>query len=176
MEKALNHECNPETRQEFWATLDNPYRFSNSGLNHVFLVGIRCFKCECGEVLAEIPAIKQLLSLIARDLVEKTDALAPEEIRFLRKRLQKKQSDFAKQIGVRPETLCRMESGETRTNERTDKLIRLAFALQSNDLILLEQLTNALQEMLDSWKYSAAPSKIVATMNENEWEAELTAA
>ena len=57
-----------------------------------------------------------------------------------------------------------------------DKLIRLAYALQSNDPILLEQLTNALQEMLDSWKYSDAPSKIVATMNDHEWEAELTAA
>jgi DNA-binding transcriptional regulator YiaG len=58
-------------------------------------------------------------------LVEKPKALAPEEIRFLRKRLGKKQSDFAREIGVRVETLSRFENGQTRTNERTDKLIRL---------------------------------------------------
>jgi len=60
------------------------------GLSDVYLVGIRYFVCECGETVAEIPAIRQLLSLIARDLVEKPKALAPEEIRFLRKRLGKK--------------------------------------------------------------------------------------
>jgi hypothetical protein len=62
-------------------------------------VGIRYFVCECGEIVAEIPVIRQLLSLIARDLVEKPKALAPEEIRFLRKRLGQKQVDFANQIG-----------------------------------------------------------------------------
>jgi DNA-binding transcriptional regulator YiaG len=62
------------------------------------------------EVVAEIPAIRQLLSLIARDLMEKPKALAPEEIRFLRKRLGQKQVDFANQIGVRPETLSRFET------------------------------------------------------------------
>jgi len=66
-----------------------------------------------------------------------------------------------------------MESGDTRTNERTDKLIRLNYALQSEDSILLEQLRKAVQDMLASWKYSYSPSKIVATVNDNEWEAEL---
>lgn len=170
------HECGPKTRQEFLATLENPYHFSDSGLNHVYLVGIRYYRCQCGEMLADIPAIKQLLSLIARDLVEKSEALAPEEIRFLRKRLRKKQIDFAKEIGLRPETLSRIESGETRTNERTDKLIRLTYALQSEDPIVLDELRRTIQEMLSSWKHSGVPSKIVATMNENEWAAELSAA
>jgi DNA-binding transcriptional regulator YiaG len=173
MESVLNHECSSKTRQEFLATPELPYHFTDSGLNHVYLVGIRYYKCECGQLLADIPAVKQLLELIARDLVEKSEALAPEEIRFLRKRLRKKQTTLAKEIGLRPETLSRMESGDTRTNERTDKLIRLNYALQSEDSILLEQLRKVVQDMLTSWKYSYSPSKIVATVNDNEWEAEL---
>jgi transcriptional regulator with XRE-family HTH domain len=156
--------------------MESPYHFSDSGLTNVYLVGVRYYQCECGKVLAEIPAIRQLLSLIARDLVEKSEALAPEEIRFLRKRLRKKQTDFGKEIGLRSETLSRIENGETRVNERTDKLIRLYYAIKSQDPILLEKFKQELQEILASWKYSNAPSKIVATVTDHEWEADLTAA
>jgi len=175
MAQTLIHECNRKTRKEFSATMENPYHFVDSGLNNVYLIGIRYFVCECGQVIADIPAIRQLLTLIARDLVEKSEALAPEEIRFLRKRLHKKQVDFAKELGVRPETLSRIENGETRVNERTDKLIRLCYALQSQDSVLHKQLTKALEAMLMSWRYSPTPSTILATVEENEWHAELVA-
>ncbi len=173
---ALMHECNSKSRKEFLATDENPYHFGDSGLTNVYLVGIKYYRCECGEVVAEIPAIRQLLTLIARDLVEKSDALAPEEIRFLRKRLGKKQTDFAKEIGLRPETLSRVENGETRVNERVDKIVRLYYAFRSQDPILLEKFKHELQAILASWKYSLAPSKIIATVKNNEWEADLVAA
>jgi putative zinc finger/helix-turn-helix YgiT family protein len=171
MAKALEHECSRTTRKEFVATADKPFHYIDSGLSNVHLVGIRYFVCECGEIIAEIPAVRQLLSVIARDLVEKPKALAPEEIRFLRKRLEKKQADFAKEIGVRPETLCRFETGETRANERTDKLIRLYYALASQDPILIEQLRKAMEELLATWKASRKPAHIVATVKDNEWAA-----
>ncbi len=170
-------ECNRETRQEFLATKENPYHFTSSGLSNVFLIGVKYYRCpECGEVAAEIPAIKQLLMLIARGLVEKPESLAPEEIRFLRKRIRKRQAEFAKQVGVRPETLSRLETGETRTNERTDKLIRLAYALQSDDSLLVEPLRKAVEEMLEQWRPAEAPKKIIASVKDNEWESELVAA
>jgi len=112
-----------------------------------------------------------LLSLIARDLVRKPKALAPEEIRFLRKRLRKKQVDFAKEIGVRAETLCRFETGETYANERTDKLIRLYYALASQDPVLIEELPKAVEGLLAAWKATRKPAHIVATIKDNEWEA-----
>lgn len=62
-----------------------------------------------------------------------------------------------------PSFLSRIENGESRVNERTDK-------------ILLEKFKQELQEILASWKYSNVPSKIVATVTDNEWEADLTAA
>src|SRR5690348_12335504 len=121
---ATSHECSRKTRQEFRATMDEPYQFIACGLPNVFLVGIRYFRCECGEETADIPAIKGLLNLIARDLVEKDSALSGAEIRFLRKRLGKKATDFAKQIGLEPETLSRIENGHLPPSERTDKLVR----------------------------------------------------
>ncbi len=168
------HECGSKTRKEFFATEKKPFHFTDSGLSNVYLVGIRYFVCECGKLVAEIPAIKQLLSLIARDLVEKPKALAPEEIRFLRKRLGKKQSDFAREIGVRVETLSRFENGQTRANERTDKLIRLYYVLMSEDPQLAE-IRSAIEEVLAGWKHSKMPAKIVATVKGNEWKAEVAA-
>jgi len=176
MESVTQHECSSSTRKELLATSEHPYHFIDSGLSNVYLVGIRYFVCECGRVVAEIPAAKQLLALIARDLVWKPTALAPEEVRFLRKRLGEKQADFAKHIGVRSETLCRFETGETSTNERTDKLMRLYYALASEDPVLIEGLRQAVQELLAKWQRTNAPAKIVATVKDNGWEADLVAA
>jgi DNA-binding transcriptional regulator YiaG len=173
MENLTQHECGRETRKEFLATVHQPYHFPDSGLSNVYLVGIRYFVCECGRKLAEIPAIKPLLMLISRDLIGKPTALAPEEIKFLRKRLGQKQSLFAKNIGVKAETLCRIENGKASTNERTDKLIRLYYVLASGDSVLTEALRTALKEMLSEWKADDAPAKIIATVNDNEWESDL---
>jgi putative zinc finger/helix-turn-helix YgiT family protein len=176
MENVIQHECSKSTRRECLATEENPYHFTDSGLSNVYLVGIRYFVCECGRILAEIPAAKQLMAIIARDLVWKPTALAAEEIRFLRKRLGEKQADFAKHIGVRAETLCRFETGETSTNERTDKLMRLYYALASDDPVLIEGLRKTLQELLARWLRDNSPARIVATVKDNEWEANLVAA
>jgi len=125
----MMHECNNETRQELCSTVDNPYHFVDSGLDNVFLVGIKYKRCACGEVVADIPAIRQLLTLISRDVVEQEFSLSGAEVRFLRKRLRIKQLDFAKQLGVEVETLSRIENGHVPASERTDKFIRLYYAI-----------------------------------------------
>lgn len=176
MATTLEHECGKKTRKELFATMEAPYHYVDSGLSNVYLVGIRYFVCECGEIVAEIPAVHQLLELIARDLVEKPKALAPEEIKFLRKRLGKKQIDFAREIGVRPETLSRFETGETRVNERTDKLIRLYYAIASQDRILLDKLQNMIEALLVHWKSTRKPAHIVSTFRDDEWKAQAVAA
>ncbi len=170
MAKTIEHECSPKTRKEFFASEDHPFHYADCGLSDVYLVGIRYFVCECGEIVAEIPAVRQLLTLIAQDVVGKPKALAPEEILFLRKRLGKKQVDFAREIGLRAETLCRIETGQTRANERTDKLIRLYYTLSSNDPVLREQLRHAMEQFLAAWKSTRKPVHIVATVTDNEWE------
>jgi len=170
------HECSRSTRQEFSATGDSPYHFADSGLSKVYLVGIKYWRCECGQEVAEIPAIKQLLKLIARDIVEKPFALTGEEIRFLRKRLGKKQSDFATQIGIEVETMSRIENGHVKPSKRTDKLVRFYYAFASKDPVLLGQLQKGIDERFTTWQRIMPPTKIVATVAGNEWTADLVAA
>src|SRR5208337_3441364 len=126
------HECNRQTRQEFRATMDDPYHFVDSGLPNVYLSGIRYFRCECGQEMADIPAIKQL--------------------------------------GFEPETLSRIENDHLPASERTDKLIRLYYAVASKDPLLLGQLQDDLDQRLMAWQRIVLPSrKISASVRDNEW-------
>jgi len=173
----IKHECTSKTRKEFLATMENPYHFVDAGLDNVYLVGIKYRKCECGQIVAEIPAIRQLLSLIARDVVEQEFSLSGSEVRFLRKRLHLKQTDFSKQLGIEVETLSRIENDHMPASERIDKLIRLYYALASKDSILIARIQKALEEIFAAWKQdSTLNKKIVAKVTDKEWQANLTAA
>jgi transcriptional regulator with XRE-family HTH domain len=168
--ETITHECNPRTRQEFRATMDEPYHFLSCGLPNVYLVGIKHYRCECSKELVNIPAIKQLLNLIGRDLVESGSALTGAEIRFLRKRLGQKAADFARQIGLEPETLSRIENDHLPASERTDKLVRLYYAVASKDPLLLGELQADLDQRFMAWQRIILPQKkIVASVKDNEW-------
>jgi DNA-binding transcriptional regulator YiaG len=162
------HDCLAE-RQVVLATAEEPFHFIDSGLPNVYLIGIQYFPCSCGRVTAEIPAIKQLLELIAKDLIEKPEALTGDEVRFLRKRLGKKAKDFAAEVGIEPETFSRIENGRMPIAEQTDKLIRACYLLNT-DSRYVEHMRKALLEVLKSWKEGPQPgAKIVAKVTNNEW-------
>lgn len=165
------HECSSRGRQEFLATLEHPYHFTESGLSNVDLVGVRYFECECGEKLVEIPAIKQLMSLIARHVAMKADALTPPEIRFLRKQLGQRATDFSANIKMEPETLSRMENGKQPISKKADSYIRLYYALASKDPVLLDTMKEALDSVLA--EHRKAPGKkqprTVAKIEHDEW-------
>ena len=98
------HDCE-ESAIERLATLNAQYHYVNSGLSNVYLAGVKYRVCrECNKQEADIPALKQLLESIARALVEKRSKLNGPEIKFLRKRLQKKQTDFASFLSLTPQT------------------------------------------------------------------------
>ncbi len=154
---------------EHLATDENPFHFEDSGLPNVFLVGIKYFVYEDGRVVAEIPAIKQLMKLIARDLIERPDSLSGAEIRFLRKRLGKKAVDFAKDLGIDAATLSRYENEKQQASESHDKLIRLLYALASDDSELVPQVKPILDSLLATWKAGTTEAKIVKKIDNNEW-------
>lgn len=166
----MSHECSRETRKEYKATAEKPFHFVDSGLSNVSLIGIRYYKCECGRTMAAIPAIVDLMRLIARDLVMKPTSLIGEEVKFLRKRLGKKQADFAREIGVEPETLSRYENDKQTIGETTDKLIRMYYVWAAQDDARLDEVRKRIQQALEEWKASTAPKKVVARVNaNNEW-------
>ena len=67
-------ECNQES-----------YHYIESGLENIYLDGIDVFWCSCGEEMINIPAMPELHSLIALELIKKRSLLGNREIRFFRK-------------------------------------------------------------------------------------------
>lgn len=170
----MSHSCT-QNRVEHLATREQPFHFVDSGLSDVYLIGIKYYTCECGRVIADIPTIKQLMQLIARDVLSKPTSLSGEEVRFLRKRLGKKQVDFAHEIGLEPETLSRYENEKAPISETSDKIVRLYYVAFSKDPNL-EEARKALEELLREWRVSSHPQRIVKEIHDNEWHDESVAA
>jgi DNA-binding transcriptional regulator YiaG len=175
MEKMTEHSCMAH-RVEKFATAKEPFHFLDSGLPNVYLVGIKYFVCEDGSIVAEIPAVKQLMQLIARDVVLSPRKLTGPELRFLRKRLGKKASEFCKFLGVGPETLSRAESGKKPISTQSQMLARLSYCVMSEDPHLSECARMILQSLLEQIEKTQKKAKIVLQMSSNrEWQ-ELKAA
>jgi putative transcriptional regulator len=173
----MMHKIQDESlRAEHLATDENPFHFVDSGLPNVYLVGIKYFTYEDGRVVAEIPAIKQLMKLIARDLIERPDSLSGAEIRFIRKRLGKRAVDFAKDLGIDAATLSRYENDHQQPSESHDKLIRLLYALSSDDPELIQQVKPILDSLLSAWKSGPTETRIIKKIDKNEWSDVLAAA
>jgi DNA-binding transcriptional regulator YiaG len=169
MERMTEHNC-IASRVERFATYEDPFHFIDSGLPNVYLIGIKYFVCEkCGAVVAEIPAMKQLMTVIARDLVESNSSLTNDEVRFLRKRLGKKASDFAKELGITPDHLSRLENDRLSIPEPLDKLIRLVYAVSAGDSQLLNSVMQMVQSWLLTWTKRTTQKVIMKKIDDNEW-------
>jgi transcriptional regulator with XRE-family HTH domain len=154
-------------RKEYLATPETPFHFVDSGLDNVYLVGIKYYKDEDGSTFAEIPAIEQLLQLIARDVVLAPRDLTGKEVRFLRKRIGKKATDFSAYLGLNPSSLSRIEQEKQDFSPSVQKLARLAYCLFSEDHKLLDCARSILQEFIDAY---GARERIVLEMKDNqEW-------
>jgi transcriptional regulator with XRE-family HTH domain len=131
-------------------------------------IGIKYFTHPDGRIVAEIPALKQLMRLIARDLVLSKSGLTGGEVRFLRKRLGKKATDYCKYLGLEPETLSRIENGKQTISSATQKLARLSYAILSEEPGLYDHARTILQSMLEELK--PAKEKLVLEIGDNsEW-------
>jgi putative zinc finger/helix-turn-helix YgiT family protein len=126
------------------------HRYAESGLSHVVLVGVEVQRCpHCGENAVSIPHIEDLHRAIAMALIRHPGRLVPAEIRFLRKWLGWSGVDFAKHMGVTPETVSRWESVENLKpmGGTAERLLRLAVAHgQPTDDYPIDMLTEVSDE------------------------------
>lgn len=107
---------------------DQPYRYDTCGLDNVIIFGIPQYKCpECGEVYVSIPKIKQLHQIIGISLCCQKERLSGKEIRFLRKEMRLKASEFAAVLSIDPSTLSRFENGHETPSESLEKFIRSTY-------------------------------------------------
>ncbi len=155
---------------EHFATDEQPFHFVGSGLDNVYLVGIKYFVHPDGQVTAEIPAIKQLMRLIAHDLVKSPADLTGPEIRFLRKRLGKKATEYCKFLGVEPETLSRIENGKQPISGQGQTLARLSYAILSEDPKLHGFAIDVLNSLIAELREKPKKRRIVLQMTRhNVW-------
>jgi DNA-binding transcriptional regulator YiaG len=82
----------------------------------------------CGLEDITIPRIEQLHRVLATHFINQTRALAPIELRFLRKHIGLSTSDFAVCMGVSRETVSRWETGNKPMGAQADRLVRLLVA------------------------------------------------
>lgn len=102
--------------------------YRESGLENVQLVNAPVWECGNGHQEVEIPNVEQLHGLLTNLVIRKPTALTGSEIRFLRKELPMSGKAFAKQLGMTPEHLSRLETGRREITTTLDLLVRLAVA------------------------------------------------
>lgn len=102
------------------------YRYAACGLPNVTLIGVEVRRCvKCGEHEVVIPRVEELHRVLAAAVARRPSRLTKDEIRFLRKSLGYSGVDFAKLIGVTPETVSRWEKGREKIGSSAEKLIRM---------------------------------------------------
>lgn len=107
---------------------DQPYEYSECGLN-VTLLGITQYRChQCGEEFAAIPSPQKLHKVIGIEICRNKKALLkPAEIVFLRKELRLKAKELARILGVSDSVVSRWENGRADIGEGNDRLLRSIF-------------------------------------------------
>lgn len=143
------HDCG-ESAVEHLSTPDKPYHYVGSGLGNVYLIGVKYWVCSvCKRQAADIPSLNLLLRSIARTIVEKRSPLIGEQVRYLRKRLERPSKEFAALIGVTPERYSSIESSNNPVAEGRDKLIRLVYRVFSHDRKLKDALAD--KQQIEQW-------------------------
>ena len=101
------------------------YRFTESGLNNVFLRNVEVVVCaKCKSESPRIPNHEDLMRTIAVALIDKPFELAGDEVRFLRKYLGEGGIAFAQMLGIDRSHLSRVENGAMTISKQTDRLVR----------------------------------------------------
>lgn len=120
--------CNQEELHESVGSI----KYIESGLPNITIKGLKLQRCNaCGEELVSIPNMPGLHKAIANFLIQKSAKLATNEIIFLRKYLGWSQQEFAKKIGVKPETIVKWENGRSKIHmsRQNELLFRSLVAL-----------------------------------------------
>jgi putative zinc finger/helix-turn-helix YgiT family protein len=140
------------------------HRYHEMGLPDVVLVGIDVSRCpRCGDVRPTIPYPEELHRLIAQALVGKRTRLLADEVVFLRGTLAWSAKDFARHMGVAPETVSRWESGAIPIGPQADRLLRL--------LVVQGRLTidYPLERLAEIDMERATPTKVEVRLGDQEW-------
>jgi DNA-binding transcriptional regulator YiaG len=126
------------------STVREPYRYRESGLGSVGLVGVTVYACpQCHEEAAEIPRVGLLHQAIAEVLLTRRGPLAGDELRFLRKHAGIPAAQFAELLGIDPAHLSHAEHGKRGLGVPTERLVRAVIAAAMKRTNVSEMLLTA---------------------------------
>lgn len=112
------------------------YRFTESGLDNVFLRGIEVVVCaKCKSESPRIPNHDDLMRTVAVALIDKPFELGGDEVRFLRKYLGEGSISFARMLGIDRSHLSRVENGAMAISKQTDRLVRTVALVRDPSLL-----------------------------------------
>jgi len=118
---------------ELQVVKDQPYHYTESGLDNVKLYGIVQYKCKkCCESGAEIPKIEELHLVIGRMIIRKKHALNAQEIKYLRKELGLKSKEMAELLSVSPQEYSKWENARDFMSPVYDTKLRLIYVLNAD--------------------------------------------
>lgn len=126
-----------------------PYHYRQCGLDGIFLLNGFDWHEHDGERHVVIKDIDGLHIAIGRHLVLHRKALAPKEIKFLRKTLGLSQAELAEDLGKNSQSVARWEKGINDIPGSAEKLLRaIYFAKTATSDSDLEQLRSMLSQTL----------------------------
>ena len=102
-----------------------PYRYTECGLDNVFVYGLPPIVDDHGKKVFGVQNINGLHREIARLIVTQDAAMAGKQLRFLRTEMGLTQAELAKLVHKEPLTVGRWEREENPIDENADTLIRL---------------------------------------------------
>jgi putative zinc finger/helix-turn-helix YgiT family protein len=128
------------------------YHYTECGLQSVVLKNILVFHCDCGAIIARIPAMAWLHRAITLSLISKESLLSGEEIRFLRKMANLNGVELAKLLGAHKTTLSKWENNTRKIPKNSDAALRLiCFAGMMQNLVqqkdLMPQIADELKQL-----------------------------
>ncbi len=133
MSKATPHECTgcgePVTAER------RTYRYNESGLSNVVLLGIDVADCpKCGNSDVIIPRMAKIHRAIAQAIASSPSRLTGEQLRFLRKHLGLSGEEFARYLHTDRTKISKWERGEDPIGPATDRLVRLLVGVLDSEL------------------------------------------
>ena len=101
------------------------YRYTECGLDNVFIEGIDVSVDDDGDEVLYIPAVNELHRTIARGIVESDTGIGGQELRFLRTMMGFTPAELAKHVHHDAQSIARWEKNRTPIQPVSEIVIRL---------------------------------------------------
>ena len=106
----------------------NDYRYSECGLNNVFLQGVVVQEDDHGEEVYSIKNIRGLHTAIVHAIISRRGAMSGSELRFMRSEMGMTQGQLAKVLQCTRGTIGRWERCEETINPSAEVVVKLLCA------------------------------------------------